>query len=102
MRKGLIEYCVMQICSGKPVYVGEIVTKLKDTDLIVVEGTLYPLLSRLASEKLVSYEWKESKTGPPRKYYKLTVDGHGVLEAYNSQWKELKKAVDGIIKGVKK
>jgi len=99
MRKGLIEYSVMLICANEPVYVGEIVSRLRSVDMIVVEGTLYPLLSRLASEHLMSYAWKESDSGPPRKYYELTTGGITVLDAYKTQWKSLRQTIERLDEG---
>ena len=99
LRKGLIEYCVMLICAEEPVYTGDIVKKLHEVDMIVVEGTLYPLLSRLRKEGDLTYEWIESDSGPPRKYYQLTVDGHTTLKAYHKQWKSLSKTIKTLKKG---
>src|SRR5690606_22892843 len=69
MRKGTLEFCTLLVISGGPVYASDILKQLKKADLIVVEGTLYPLLTRLKNSKLLTYEWQESKNGPPRKYY---------------------------------
>ena len=75
MRKGMLEYCVLLLLSHEASYANDIITRLKVADLIVVEGTLYPLLTRLKKDGLLSYEWRESTQGPPRKYYALTPDG---------------------------
>ena len=75
MRKGMLEYCVLLLLRRQPSYANDIIKQLKDADLIVVEGTLYPLLSRLKKDGLLTYEWKESFQGPPRKYYAMTEDG---------------------------
>lgn len=72
MRKGMLEYCIMLLLHKEPAYASDIIQKLKEAQLIVVEGTLYPLLTRLKNDDLLSYEWVESTQGPPRKYYKLT------------------------------
>ena len=93
MRKGVLELCVLAIISQKEAYPSDIINKLKDAKLIVVEGTLYPLLSRLKNADLLNYEWKESKSGPPRKYYGLTTTGQDFLSGLQGTWKELNHAV---------
>lgn len=75
MRKGVLELCVMSIIAKKEAYPSDIISKLKEAELIVVEGTLYPLLTRLKNSALLNYTWKESKSGPPRKYYHITDEG---------------------------
>ena len=75
MRKGMLEYCVLLLLSREASYANDIITRLKESEIIVVEGTLYPLLTRLKKDGLLSYEWRESTQGPPRKYYELTPDG---------------------------
>lgn len=72
MRKGFIAFCVLKVCSKKPVYTSDIIKELREAQLVVVEGTIYPLLSRLQKDGLLSHEWQESEQGPPRKYYKIT------------------------------
>jgi PadR family transcriptional regulator PadR len=94
MRKGVLEYCILCIISNKAVYPGDIVEKLKDADLLVVEGTLYPLLTRLKNMELLSYEWQESTQGPPRKYYSLTQKGKLFLNELHVTWNELKNSVN--------
>src|SRR3954470_18562841 len=79
MRKGLLVYCVLLLCKDGKVYSSDIIKQLRQAELIVVEGTLYPLLSRLSRDKIVSYEWQESEQGPPRKYYWLTAEGIQLL-----------------------
>src|SRR3984957_18029475 len=81
MRKGMLVYCVLLLLKDGKVYTSEIIRSLRKAELIVVEGTLYPLLNRLAKDKLVTYEWQESEQGPPRKYYWLTDEGKTMLEA---------------------
>jgi PadR family transcriptional regulator PadR len=98
IKKGLLEYSILLIIKQKKVYASEIIEKLKDTDLIVVEGTLYPLLSRLRKHELVEYEWKESKSGPPRKYYKLTKKGREALVDLSKTWVGLSKSINTLIK----
>ena len=80
MRKGFLEYCILLIINKKPVYVSDIIAELKEARLIVVEGTLYPLLSRLKNAGVLTYHWQESVQGPPRKYYELTADGRVFLQ----------------------
>jgi len=93
MRKGMLEYCVLLLLRGERSYANDIIQRLKDADLIVVEGTLYPLLTRLKKDGLLSYEWQESLQGPPRKYYALTEDGLNWLAGLNVAWNELANAV---------
>lgn len=94
MRKGFLEYCIMLIISKKPVYVSDLISELKEAQLIVVEGTLYPLLSRLKNGGLLSYQWQESLQGPPRKYYELTEAGVQFLAELNDAWTELAGAIN--------
>lgn len=94
MRKGVLEYCILSILKNGEAYPSEIIEKLKEGKLIVVEGTLYPLLTRLKNEDLLSYRWEESKSGPPRKYYELTKKGEEFLKELETTWNELVKAVN--------
>lgn len=94
MRKGVLEYCILSILSRKDSYASDIIKKLKEAKLIVVEGTLYPLLTRQKNAGLLSYRWEESTQGPPRKYYKLTLDGEGFLSEMDGSWTELVEAVE--------
>lgn len=89
IRKGLLEFAVLEVISAHRVYVADILKKLDGTDFSTGEGTLYPLLSRLRRDKLVDYEWVESDAGPPRKYYRLTAAGIKQLEALEAYWQEL-------------
>lgn len=98
MRKGMLEYCILLIISRGKMYATDILNELKSADLIVVEGTLYPLLTRLKSEKLLDYTWEESKSGPPRKYYTLTPTGKEYLTQLKSTWKSLVESVNTLIK----
>ena len=98
MRKGILEYCILIILDEKESYASEIIEALKDSKMIVVEGTVYPLLTRLKNAKLLQYKWEESKSGPPRKYYSLTVDGVVFLTELKETWKDLKHAVESITK----
>ncbi len=79
LRKGFLAYCVLKTCSHEPKYTSDIITQLRDAELVVVEGTIYPLLSRLQKDGLLSHEWQESEQGPPRKYYKTTDFGNEVV-----------------------
>jgi PadR family transcriptional regulator PadR len=97
MRKGVLELCILAIIAEKDAYASDIIDKLKSSDLIVVEGTLYPLLTRLKNDGLLQYRWEESTSGPPRKYYQLTPDGEITLAALKNSWNDLIKAVDKII-----
>lgn len=94
MRKGYLEYCILLIIANKPVYVSDIIAELKKAHLIVVEGTLYPLLSRLKSSGVLSYQWQESVQGPPRKYYELTAEGVQFLKELEESWNEITKGVE--------
>ena len=96
MRKGILEYCILSILDKKEAYPSEILETLKDAKLIVVEGTLYPLLTRLKNMELLSYRWEESQSGPPRKYFSLTKMGKAFLEELDSTWSELSEAVNKI------
>lgn len=93
MRKGVLEYCILSIIKNNEAYASDILDRLKDADLIVVEGTLYPLLTRLKNEGLLAYRWEESTSGPPRKYYGLTDEGQDFLTALDIAWTELVAAV---------
>ena len=94
MRKGYLEYCILLIINKKPAYVSDIINELKEAKMIVVEGTLYPLLSRLKNNGILQYEWQESVSGPPRKYYELTEAGKSFLAELEAGWIELREAVE--------
>lgn len=96
MRKGVLELCILSIIAEKDAYASDILEKLKASKLIVVEGTLYPLLTRLKNDGLLNYRWEESKSGPPRKYYTLTEIGLKVRDELSVNWKDLVKAVNEI------
>lgn len=93
MRKGVLEYCILGVLAQGELYPSDIIGKLKDAKLIVVEGTLYPLLTRLKDSGHLSYRWEESRSGPPRKYYSLTPLGAKFLEELDQTWNELALAV---------
>ncbi len=97
MRKGVIELCILSIISNKEVYTSNILSSLKEAQLLVVEGTIYPLLTRLKNDGLLSYRWEESTSGPPRKYYSITDDGKEVLESLTTTWKQLSDSVFSLI-----
>ena len=94
MRKGMLEYCILLILHKEPAYALDIIQQLKEAELIVVEGTLYPLLTRLKNDKLLRYDWQESTQGPPRKYYALTLDGEEFLRHLDEAWSELEHTVN--------
>jgi PadR family transcriptional regulator PadR len=94
MRKGILEYCVLLIISRGEIYASDIIAELKSAKLLVVEGTLYPLLTRLKNNGLLSYNWVESTSGPPRKYYTLTPEGKGILSQLDGTWQELAFAIN--------
>ncbi|MBB5648099.1 PadR family transcriptional regulator [Pedobacter cryoconitis] len=93
MRKGILEYCVLLIISRGEIYASDIISELKSAKLLVVEGTLYPLLTRLKNNGLLSYNWVESTSGPPRKYYTLTPLGTAMLAQLDGTWQELSFAI---------
>jgi PadR family transcriptional regulator PadR len=97
MRKGILEYCILSILSKNDAYASDIIKELKEAKLIVVEGTLYPLLTRQKNAGLLGYRWEESTQGPPRKYYTITDTGEKFLEEMNQSWKELVDAVNSLI-----
>ncbi len=97
MRKGVLELCILSVISTKEVYTSNIMSALKEAQLLVVEGTIYPLLTRLKNDGLLSYRWEESTSGPPRKYYSLTEPGNEVLETLQENWKQLSDSVNSLI-----
>ncbi len=94
MRKGVLEFCILSVLKEKDAYTSEILDTLKSAKLLVVEGTVYPLLTRLKNDGLLHYRWEESLSGPPRKYYGLTEIGQDFLNELNSTWTELSDAVN--------
>lgn len=93
MRKGVLEYCILSILKDGEAYTSDILETLKDAKMLVVEGTIYPLLTRLKNAGLLAYRWEESTSGPPRKYYALTETGKLFLKELNTTWSELQQAV---------
>ena len=96
MRKGVLEFCILSVIKDQELYTSEIMDTLKNAKLLVVEGTIYPLLTRLKNDGLLSYRWEESTSGPPRKYYGLTEIGKQFLTELNNTWSELSSAVNTI------
>lgn len=96
MRKGVLELCILALLSKEDSYVPDMIEKLKSGNLIVVEGTLYPLLTRLKNDGVLTYNWVESRSGPPRKYYQLTPIGIKFLEEMKKSWEELIVSVQNI------
>jgi len=93
MRKGVLEYCILLVLDGKPLYASDIIARLKEARMIVVEGTLYPLLTRLKNDGYLTYKWEESTQGAPRKYYELTPEGRSFLGELEESWSDLVVAV---------
>ncbi|MDC8003517.1 PadR family transcriptional regulator [Aureisphaera galaxeae] len=96
MRKGVLEYCILSILKDGEAYTSDILETLKDAKMLVVEGTIYPLLTRLKNAGLLNYRWEESSSGPPRKYYELTETGKLFLKELNTTWSELQQAVNRV------
>jgi PadR family transcriptional regulator PadR len=93
MRKGILEYCILLIMENKSVYASNIIKILQEAQLIIVEGTLYPLLMRLKNSGLLSYQWVESTQGPPRKYYTLTEEGKLILSELETAWSDMNETI---------
>ena len=96
MRKGVLEYCILSMLKGGDAYVSLLISSLKDARMIVVEGTLYPLLTRLKNQGMLNYRWEESTQGPPRKYYSLTDKGREVLAEMDMAWNETVACVEAV------
>ncbi len=94
MRKGVLEFCILSLLANKEAYASELIQTLKESKLLVVEGTIYPLLTRLKNDGLLSYRWEESTGGPPRKYYFVTPLGEKFLEELRKTWNDLAEAVN--------
>ena len=93
MRKGMLEYCILLLLRHQSMYANDIISRLKEAEMIVVEGTLYPLLNRLKRDRWLKYEWQESRQGPPRKYYSLTDEGAQAREQLDASWNALANTV---------
>ena len=98
MRKGILEYCILLTLSKKPAYASDIISDMKTAQMIVVEGTLYPLLTRLKNDGYLGYRWEESLQGPPRKYYELTETGRLFLNELEASWQDLVDAINQLKK----
>jgi len=96
IRKGLLEFLILRIISADKVYVADMLKLLGNTEFATQEGTLYPLLSKMRRENLVDYEWRESETGPPRKYYSLTAKGRSQLTELNEYWKLINDTISDL------
>ncbi len=98
MRKGILEFCILLIISEDKTYTNDILQELRQADLIVVEGTIYPILNRLKNAGLLTYDWSESKNGPPRKYYSITPQGKAFLRQLLSTWESLDHSINALLK----
>lgn len=98
MRKGILEFCILLIISEDKTYTNDILKELHQADLIVVEGTVYPLLNRLKNAGLLTYDWSESKNGPPRKYYSITPEGKAFLKQLMTTWQSLDNSINTLLK----
>ncbi|MCF0168037.1 MAG: PadR family transcriptional regulator [Bacteroidales bacterium] len=96
MRKGVLEYCILCILNKQDAYASSIISRLKEADMIVVEGTLYPLLIRLKNQGLLTYRWEESTQGPPRKYYQITDTGRLQLKEMDAAWQGIISTIEHI------
>jgi PadR family transcriptional regulator PadR len=99
LRRGVLEHCVLALLEGEERYGYDLVTELSEAGLLASEGTMYPLLSRLRKVELVATSWRESTSGPPRRYYSLTPRGHDALAAFRGAWSEFRNSVDTIVEG---
>lgn len=97
MRKGVLELCILSLLKAKPAYASDLIYELKKAEIIVVEGTLYPLLTRLKNAGLLTYKWEESSSGPPRKYYSLSPEGEEALQELTASWQQMINAVNGAL-----
>lgn len=96
MRKGVLEYCILSILARKEAYASSIIEELKSANMLVVEGTLYPLLIREKNQGLLTYRWEESTQGPPRKYYSITEKGREMLSEMDASWNDLVKTISSL------
>lgn len=101
MRRGILEYCIVSLLAENEIYTAELIARLKAANLLVTDGTLYPLLNRLQKAELLQYRWEESESGPPRKYYSLTEVGTAFLNNLDTAWKDITKSVESIRRGNK-
>lgn len=96
MRKGMLEYCILIILNQRPAYTSDMLGQLKDANLLVVEGTLYPLLTRLKNAGILNYYWEESTQGPPRKYFRITEEGKQLLHDLETEWGNLEQVIKNL------
>ena len=97
MRKGILEYCVLSIISRRgEAYTSDVIEVLRDADLLVVEGTVYPLLTRMKNNGLLTYRWEESREGPPRKYFRLTPEGAALLADLEQEWNAITTSIQKV------
>jgi PadR family transcriptional regulator PadR len=101
MRRGILEFCIVSLLADNEIYTAELIKRLKEANLIVTDGTLYPLLNRLQKSQLLQYRWVESESGPPRKYYSLTVSGEKFLSQLDIAWQDVTGSVESIRRGSK-
>src|SRR5687768_10215408 len=99
MRKGVLAYCVLVVCGGEAVYSSDVIRRLQAAELVVAEGTIYPLMSRLQRDGLLTHEWQESEQGPPRKYYRITPLGEEIKQALHEQLGALNNTLTKLEKG---
>ena len=98
MRKGILEYCVLSIISRRgEAYTSDVIEVLRDADLLVVEGTVYPLLTRMKNNGLLTYRWEESREGPPRKYFRLTPEGAALLADLEQEWNAITASIQAVV-----
>lgn len=96
MRKGILDYCILAILASDDSYAPAIIAELKKAEMIVVEGTLYPILTRMKNAGYLTYRWEESPQGPPRKYYTLTTEGREYLKSLDEAWDKLVEQINAI------
>lgn len=96
IRKGLLEFLILRIIAADKVYAADILARLENTEFATGEGTLYPLLSRMRRDGLLEYEWVESESGPPRKYYQLTTLGRLHLGELDAYWKQINETISRV------
>ncbi|HBB48451.1 MAG TPA: PadR family transcriptional regulator [Flavobacteriaceae bacterium] len=101
MRKGVLEFCILSVLQDQEAYTSDLLQTLKSAKMLVVEGTVYPLLTRLKNSGLLQYRWEESTSGPPRKYYAITPEGQEFLNELKDTWNELQNAVDALTQSKK-
>ncbi len=99
MRRGILEFCIVSLLADNDIYTAELINRLKEANLIVTDGTLYPMLNRLQKAQLLQYRWEESESGPPRKYYSLTDSGMGFLSQLDTAWQDMTGSVESIRRG---